>query len=125
MTPHFSKAEVACKCGCGLLPPQSLMDRAERVRVKVGFPMPVNSGARCPEYNAKVSGTGLTGPHTKGALDIGVSGKQALAVIAAAQEEGMTGIGVKQHGPYAKRFVHLDDLPNADGQPRPHLWSYP
>ena len=87
--------------------------------------MPVNSGARCQEYNAKISGTGLDGPHTKGAADIGVSGAKALAVIAAAQAEGMTGIGVKQHGPYAGRFVHLDALPNADGQPRPHLWSYP
>lgn len=125
MTPHFKREEVACKCGCGLVPPQSFMDRLERVRVRVGFPMPVNSGARCQEYNAKVSGTGLTGPHTKGAVDVGVSGKQALDVIHAAQAEGMTGIGAKQHGPYTGRFVHLDDLPNEPGQPRPHLWSYP
>lgn len=84
--------------------------------------MPVNSGARCPAYNNKVSGTGLTGPHTKGAIDVGVRGDQALTVVRIALEEGFTGIGVSQKGD--KRFIHLDDLPNAPGQPRPTIWSY-
>jgi zinc D-Ala-D-Ala carboxypeptidase len=45
-----------------------------------------------------------------------------LEMIRMALSVGFTGIGVKQHG--AGRFIHLDDLPNAEGQPRPHLWSY-
>ena len=122
MTPHFRREELLCKCGCGLLPPQSLVDRAERVRVKFGKPMPVTSGARCPEYNAKVSTTGRNGPHTKGALDFGLRGADALTVIGIALREGFTGIGVNQKGD--KRFVHLDDLPNEPGQPRPFIWSY-
>ncbi len=36
----------------------------------------------------------------------------------------MKGIGIKQKGDYASRFVHLDDLPNGSGQPRPWCWSY-
>jgi len=31
---------------------------------------------------------------------------------------------VNQKGPHAARFIHLDDLPDAEGQPRPTIWSY-
>lgn len=122
MTPHFSKAEVACKCDCGLLPPQDFMDKVERARMRTNFPWPVTSGARCPAHNAKVSKTGLTGPHTRRAIDIGVRGAQALEVVQAMLAEGFTGVGINQKGD--KRFVHGDDLPNEPGQPRPTIWSY-
>lgn len=124
MTPHFSDAELACKCGCGMLPPLGLMLKAERVRMRFGKPMRVASAARCPEYNAKVSGTGRTGPHTKGAIDFTVSGEDALRVVQLMLEEGFTGIGVSQKGPHGSRFIHGDDLPDAPGQPRPTIWSY-
>lgn len=123
MTPHFSDAELACRCGCGMLPSQEFMWLVERVRVRYGKPLRVTSAARCPEYNAKVSRTGLSGPHTTGrAIDLGVSGQDALRLLRIALSEGFTGIGINQKG--AARFVHLDDLPNADGQPRPWIWSY-
>jgi hypothetical protein len=35
---------------------------------------------------------------------------------------GFTGIGIAQKG--EGRYVHLDDLPSVEGQPRPTLWSY-
>lgn len=124
MTPHFSDAELACKCGCGLLPAQSSQDRLERVRVRYGKPMKVSSGSRCPDHNAKESGTGRTGPHTKGAFDILVSGEDAFTLLGLALGEGFTGIGFSQKGEHSKRFMHLDDLPNAEGQPRPTIWSY-
>jgi len=98
------------------------MDRVERMHEKFGKPMTVTSGARCPTHNAKVSSTGLTGPHTKGAIDFGLRGGDALTVIGIALREGFTGIGVNQKGD--KRFVHLDDLPNEPNQPRPWIWSY-
>jgi len=122
MTPHFTKAEVTCKCGCGLLPPQDFMDKVERARVRTNFPWPVTSGARCPAYNVTVSSTGRTGPHTKRAIDIGVRGAQALVVVQAMLAEGFTGIGVQQKG--TSRFIHGDDLPNEPSQPRPWIWSY-
>ena len=62
VTVHFSKEELACKCGCGLLPPPGLLKKVEKVRQRYGRPLSVASGARCPDYNAKVSGTGRTGP---------------------------------------------------------------
>lgn len=106
-----------------MLPAQDFMEKVEALRVKLGFPLPVNSAARCPSHNARVSGTGRTGPHTTGrAIDLGVRGSQALSVLRAALEAGFTGIGVNQKG--SARFIHLDDLPNAPGQPREWIWSY-
>lgn len=117
--------KLACSCGCGMLPEQDFMERVQRVRDRVNFPLKVVSGARCPTYNAKVSATGLDGPHTTGrAIDLAVSGYMALLVIDAMRAEGITGIGVSQKGPHDKRFVHGDDLPPATGRPRPWIWSY-
>ena len=124
MTPHFSRAELACRCGCGMLPAKDFIEKLEAIRVVYEKPMKVNSAARCPEHNAKVSGTGRTGPHTTGrAIDIGVSGNDAHELLRIAMRVGyFTGIGVNQKG--NARFIHLDDLPNAPGQPRPWCWSY-
>ena len=123
MTPHFSKAELTCRCGCGMLPAQDFMDKVERLRVLYERPLPVNSAARCPEWNMQVSGTGRTGPHTTGrAIDLGVSRGDAYRLLDLALKLGFTGIGVQQKGD--KRFLHLDDLPDAPGQPRNTLWSY-
>lgn len=96
----------------------------DALREKLGFPLIVTSGYRSPEYNAKVSETGTTGPHTTGkAADIAVSGQQAYTLIKTALELGFTGIGISQKG--ASRFVHLDILADGEqGAPRPRIWSY-
>jgi zinc D-Ala-D-Ala carboxypeptidase len=99
------------------------MDKVEKLRDRLGFALPVTSAYRCPEYNNRVSGTGRSGPHTTGrAIDLGVSHSRALELLRMALAMGFTGIGIKQHG--QGRFIHLDDLPNAEGQPRSHIWSY-
>ena len=122
-TQNFTPAEVACKCGCGFLPEQDFMERVQRLRDALRFPLTVSSAARCPDYNDKESKTGRDGPHTTGrAIDLVVRGDQALSVLEAMLREGFTGIGVNQKGD--ARFIHGDDLPNKPGQPRPHLWSY-
>ena len=106
-----------------MLPQQDFMERIEKLRIQFGKPMTVTSAARCPEYNAKVSSTGLTGPHTTGrAIDFGISRGDAYAVLRLALIAGFTGIGVAQKGP--SRFLHLDDLEQDEGQPRPTIWSY-
>lgn len=123
MTPHFSNAELACKCGCGMLPAQDFMEKIERLRVSVGFALPVSSAARCPEHNARVSSSGRDGPHTTGrAIDLDVFGSKAHLVLSTAVRMGFTGIGVQQKG--GGRFLHLDDLPATDRRPRPYVWSY-
>jgi zinc D-Ala-D-Ala carboxypeptidase len=122
---HFKIDEFRCKCGCGRNEiSEKLIDKLDALRTAVGFALPVTSGYRCPDHNAKVSSTGRTGPHTTGrAVDVGVRGAQALEVLTLALAGGQfTGIGINQKG--GARFVHLDDLPPADGQPRPTVWTY-
>lgn len=124
MTPHFSDAELTCKCGCGRLPPQDFQDKLERLRVRFGRSLHLSSAARCPDYNTLKSSTGRTGPHTKRAADILIFGADAFQLVDLAYSVGFTGIGFMQKGPHKDRFVHLDDLEDEPGQPRPTIWSY-
>jgi len=57
LTAHFSKSELACKCGCGLfVRDQKLIDLIEAIRVYINVPLRVNSGTRCQWWNAKNKG---------------------------------------------------------------------
>jgi len=120
---HFTLGEFRCRhCGENKIE-RDFIDKLDELRESCGFALVVTSGYRCPEHNANVSSTGLAGPHTTGrAVDFLVSREQALRLMALAIVQGFTGIGVNQKG--AGRFIHLDDLPNAPGQPRPTCWSY-
>lgn len=120
MTPHFSRVELACKCGCGMLPEQDFMDKVETLRELYGKPLRVTSAARCPEHNARVSATGLNGPHTTGrAIDLAVSGNEALKLLSLALSmPDFNGVGVSQKGDHRSRFLHLDTIP------RKTIWSY-
>jgi len=122
---YFSEKELACSCGCGRgiydMDPD-YMEVMEAIRSKVGFPLPVTSGFRCPDYNAKISKTGEHGPHTTGrALDIRVDRIRAYQVIQAAIEFGITGIGIAQKGD--GRFLHLD-MVERKGDLEYTIWSY-
>lgn len=126
---YFAASEFACK-GSGCCGGQSRMDpdfvdTLDKLRHLCGFPLVVTSGYRCPTHNQRVSTTGPAGPHTTGrAVDLAVDRKRAHEVIRIAFDLEITGIGWKQHG--ASRFVHLDDLYEADGHaPRPTIWTYP
>lgn len=121
---HFTLTEFACKhCGLNGIDLE-FVDRLDELRERVGFPLRVNSGFRCPDHNAAVSTTGHSGPHTTGkAVDLSIERGQAYQVLAEAMTMGFSGIGVKQHG--MGRYLHLDDLPAAEGRPRPTIWSYP
>lgn len=125
--PYFAAEELRCRCGeCGSTGEEMdarFMVRLVRLREAFGRPMPLTSAYRCPAYNERVSSTGRAGPHTRRrAVDVRVAGEDAYRLVRLALEHGFTGIGVRQHGPWAGRFVHLDDL--QAGFPRPRLWSY-
>ena len=122
---NFTRSEFACKhCGENKTA-DALIDKLQRLRTAYGRPLIVSSAYRCPAHNAAVSSTGAAGPHTTGrAVDLAVSHAAAFEVLRLAFLSGeFTGIGVQQKG--GGRFVHLDDLPEAPGQPRPTVWSYP
>lgn len=121
---HFRIDEFACRCDCG----QNLIDyqfvvELDQLRHQCGFPLVITSGYRCPEHNSRVSTTGRTGPHTTGrAADIAVERTRAYELLQVAMVMKFTGIGIKQKG--SSRFIHLDNLANTEGQPRPTIWSY-
>lgn len=95
------------------------------LRTRYKHPLVANSWYRSPEYNNKVSRSGFDGPHTTGrAVDIKIAGFDAFELVHLAKECGFSGIGVKQKGPVAGRFLHLDDLDTEPGRPRPWIWSY-
>jgi zinc D-Ala-D-Ala carboxypeptidase len=124
--PSFTLEELKCHCGkcgsTGLEMKATFMDKLQALRNKLGFPMNITSGYRCPAYNASISHSGSDGVHTTGqAVDIAVRGEQAYLLIKAALEMGFTGVGIDQEG--ASRFVHLD-IAIAPDYPRPTIWSY-
>lgn len=116
---YFKREEFACRhCGQNEIK-DAFVDRLDKLRAAVGFPLRVTSGYRCPLYNSKVASTGPDGPHTTGrAADILVDRERALAVVREALKLGFTGFGIQQKG--ATRYVHLDDLEAG----RPTIWSY-
>lgn len=102
----------------------TMLAMVDTLRERCGFPIVVSSGYRSPSYNASVSKTGETGPHTTGkAVDIKVSGEQAYVLLRHAFLMGFTGIGISQKGDHQSRFIHLDIL-GFDFGPRPRVWSY-
>ena len=117
---YFSSEELSCSC-CGKYFFVSFtLEKLNRLRESLGFPLTVTSGYRCPEYNTKM---GYTQTHSSGqAADIAVSHEQAYRLIQEAPEHGFTGIGINQKG--GGRFIHLDDLESKPKGPRPHIWSY-
>lgn len=132
--PNFSVKEIAQRENHnhwinGLTPVlivPSAMDRLQLLRNYCKFPLEITSGYRSPEYNNSISSTGLYGPHTTGrAFDIRCYGGQVNEVLYYAHKVGFTGIGVKQHGPYNERFIHVDDLNDNETEgKRPWTWSY-
>lgn len=123
--PHFSPREMSCHGTGSLVVEDYFMDWLETLREKCGFPLIVSSGYRSPEYNAQISRTGLGGPHTTGlAADIRIYGPRCMRVIKYAFDMGVTGFGMKQHGPHEERFVHLDLIQPGGSHPREYPWSY-
>lgn len=120
---NFSLEELECHCGCGVagMDPE-FMQKLVLMRRDLGFAFKLSSAYRCPDYNERISHTGRTGPHTTGrAVDIVLAGAEAFKVVSNSVQYGFTGIGIKQHGSHAQRFIHLDDL---TGDLRPWVWSY-
>lgn len=100
------------------------LEKLEQLRVSYGKPMIITSYYRSPAYNAEMSATkSLSGPHTTGrAVDVRIDRGDAFELTKLAMNQGFTGVGWSQKG--RVRFVHLDDLDDAPGQPRPTVWSY-
>lgn len=121
---YFTPGEMACKVTGDCKMDPAFMLRLERLRERYGKPLSVTSGYRSPSHPSELRKGGSTsGAHTRGmAVDLAVSGADAVRLVALAIELGFTGIGVAQKG--EGRFIHVDTAPDSPGQPRPHMWSY-
>jgi zinc D-Ala-D-Ala carboxypeptidase len=122
---NFPQHEMRCKETGELAMLPSFMDRLQRLRDDFAKPMVISSGYRSPKHSIEIAKS-QPGTHAMGcAVDVQISGADVTRLIALANKHGFTGIGVRQHGEYKKRIVHLDDAPEAPWRPRPHFWSYP
>lgn len=132
---YFTRVEMECRgfkkgdCSCGGgLPRLELMERLEALREDVGIPFVIISGYRCPEYNVRVSRSGLDGAHTRGlAADLRIAGRDVFTIVAKAIEHGFTGIGLNQRtgSLWTGRSLHLDCVQPGDAKiPRPAIWNY-
>jgi hypothetical protein len=124
---YFQDKELACKCGCGTLPPERTIERLYALRLILGRPLIINSGARCPKHNAKVNGAagsihmpsifrlGESVTWGGGAFDIAVKNNDEKELLVnTAHLCGFQGIGIGLH------FVHIDDAL----RPKITKWQY-
>ena len=129
MSTHFTDAELACRCGCGLLPSANFIEALEGLRTVYASAMHISSCARCPAHNEAVSTTGPEGPHIPrgdfAAVDVLVTGRDMWHLIHAAfKHGGWFGVGISKRGDPSTHFVHLDNHWNGNGLPRPRVWTY-
>lgn len=84
--------------------------RLEELRKRIGDqPIIINSWYRSPSHPIEKA-KDKPGAHTTGqAADIRCDGVLARQITEAALSMEFGGIGIKQHGPRAGRFIHLDD----------------
>ena len=104
---YFGRHEFACKCGkCGgypVEPKEAFVRKLDAFRERVGEPVYVNSGIRCPEHNEAVGGA-TNSRHMYGdAADIRCPGKTPRELYDIADEifcDG--GVGLYDWG------IHVD-----------------
>lgn len=121
---NFKPSDMTCKATGEVKYDPVFMDRLQALREQFGKPMIISSGYRSPKHPIEAR-KAKPGSHASGrAVDVRVSGADALRLIELALGLGFTGIGVSQKAGKPV-FIHLDDLPPGnDIAPRPNIWSY-
>ena len=123
---HFREDEFACShTGLARMNPE-FVTVLEQIRVAYGKPMKLSSAFRDATHpvEAKKGDRAGTGDHCRGsAVDVLVSGAEALQLIKVAQECGIDRIGIAQKGSHSSRFVHLG-LSDPEAGKGPAIWSY-
>lgn len=106
LSPNFTREEFACKCGCGFADVDMRLVHALQVlRDRLGHPIRITSGCRCPAHNKKCGGT-IGSMHLSGiAADITVPGMGIVDVYVMALDILMfRGFGLDVE----RQMLHLD-----------------
>lgn len=119
--PHFTRAELRCPLTDQCVMNEAFMARLVCLRQALGAPMVVTSGYRSTAHNRRIGGAPGSAHLDGRAVDVLMSGEGAFQLVKLAFEHGFSGVGLKQHGDWERRFVHLDD---ASHNRRPRLWTY-
>ena len=122
---YFSEDELRCQGTGQINMNETFMERLIELREKLNKPMVISSGYRSEAHNIAIGGS-KNSAHLKGcAVDVVCSGHLAYEIVKLAMELEFSGIGVKQNGVHAKRFIHIDTMPrHSIISPRPWIWSY-
>lgn len=81
LSPHFSRPEFACGCGCGFdVVDAELLIVLEGLRAHFDHPVTINSGARCAHHNLFVGGAPDSQHRLGKAADVVVKGIPAAVV---------------------------------------------
>ena len=108
----FDREEFRCQCGgkyCNGFPNEpheATVSFADAIRRRLGKPIHVNSGLRCPTWNSIQGGVANSNHMTGGAVDLGCPVGVTPAEMKEAAEEVMGntgGIGIYDWG------IHIDD----------------
>lgn len=116
--PNFTPEELACR-GTGKLGVDPVaLDRLQRLRIRLGAPLILNSAFRSPEHNRAVGGAKAS-QHLKGrAFDVSMTNHDPEQFEAAARAVGFTGFGFYQQND----FIHVDTGPPREWGKR---WTAP
>ena len=99
---HFSRAEIACHCGCGFDSVDAeLLDLMEKIRDIIGPYVP-NSVCRCIVHNRNVGSTDLSQHVRAKACDVPCDDPNALYDILDDLYPDTYGLGIYES------FVHVD-----------------
>jgi len=121
---YFQPIEYMCPC-CGRDDMRPFfLEKLDLLRGLCGFPLILSSGVRCRNHNDQVGGGEYSGHVERLAVDIRCTHANAYTLLKHATMIGFTGIGIKQHGPAEKRFIHLDMCESLSQRPRPTIWTY-
>ena len=81
ITPNFSRAEMSCRCGCGLdHKDDQFMKMLQQLRNQLG-PLPVTSGVRCEKHNHESGGYPKSAHLQSKGADIRIFGPRALQLL--------------------------------------------
>lgn len=108
VSPHFSRKEFECRCGCGFTAVDvELLDVLEAARTHFGSAITLDCACRCAKHNAEVGGV-PDSQHLQGiAADIKVAGYAPAVVADYFESQYPNKYGV---GRYSS-FTHIDVRP--------------